>query len=299
MRAASPALITAALIAVQVLFGLNYVISKVVVTAFPPLVWASIRIIIAAVFMVGFALISRRPGSPDLRRAEDRKNFFIPLIGLSLLGMIINQASFLVGLSRTTSTNSAVLNTMIPVFTLLIVTIRGQERLTIYKFLGFVLAFAGVLSLRRIEDFSLSDQTLIGDLLTLLNCLSYGLFLSFGKTFTERHDRVWTTAWLFLYGTFGLTLIALPDYQRFVLPEFTPLLWGCMAFAVFGGTLATYFLNVWALSQTRSSSVALYIYIQPVIAAALAWVWWSEPISVRTLVSSGLIFLGMTLSLKK
>ena len=44
-----PGSVLAALITVQVLFGLNYVVTKLVVDAFPPLVWASIRAIIVAV----------------------------------------------------------------------------------------------------------------------------------------------------------------------------------------------------------------------------------------------------------
>src|SRR5689334_19622890 len=108
------------LILIQVLFGINYVTSKIVVDHFPPLVWASIRIIISTAIMFGIALSSGRP-SPRGRR------FFGPLVVYSLLGIIINQGSFLVGLRYTTSTNSAILNTLIPVFTLMIVTLRGQE----------------------------------------------------------------------------------------------------------------------------------------------------------------------------
>src|SRR5262245_35281184 len=100
-RAPSPRLVLVALIVVQVLFGVNYVVSKIVVEHFPPLVWASIRIIIASGIMLGVALATRAP------HPKDGAKFFVPLIGYALLGTIINQASFLVGLRHTTSTNSA------------------------------------------------------------------------------------------------------------------------------------------------------------------------------------------------
>lgn len=285
--------VTAALITVQVLFGINYVASKVVVDALPPLVWASFRIVIATAIMFAFALATRRKLHPPRTR-----RFFLPLIGFALLGIIINQSSFLIGLRYTTSTNSAVLNTLIPVFTLLIVTFRGQEPLTRGRFFGFILAGAGVLVLRRVEELSLSNKTVIGDLLTILNCLSYALFLSFAKKFLERHDRVWTTAWLFAYGSVGITALSLPDWSHFQLPTFTPLLLGCMAFGIIGGTLLTYFLNLWALAYTRSSSVALFIYLQPVVATLLAWAWMGQEMSLRTWTSTGLIFLGFTLALR-
>ncbi|MBI3534048.1 MAG: DMT family transporter [Deltaproteobacteria bacterium] len=128
-------LVYTALIVIQILFGINYIISKIVVEAFPPLLWASIRIVISSVCMLGFALLSRRP------HPKCDFSFFGPLIIFALLGTIINQASFLVGLKYTTSTNSAILNTLIPIFTLLIVTLRKQEPVTVRRVLGFISYF--------------------------------------------------------------------------------------------------------------------------------------------------------------
>lgn len=286
----SPILVLVALISVQVLFGLNYVFSKVVVDAFPPLVWASVRIIISTIIMFAIAI-------PFAGPSPRGKKFFLPLIVFSLLGIIVNQSSFLVGLRYTTSTNSAILNTLIPVFTFMIVTLRGQEKMTWRRGLGLISAFVGVLILRKIENFSLSDQTLLGDSLTILNCLSYGFFLAFSKNFLENHSRIWATTWLFLYGSVGLTLLALPDYTHFQMPELNNTLVSCMIFGILGATLLTYFLNFWALAYAKASSVAIFIYLQPVVAAALAWFWRGETITLRTIVSSLLIFVGVLLVL--
>lgn len=290
---ANPRLVLASLIAVQFLFGINYIVSKIVVGVFPPLVWASIRIAIATTIMLSVALISRRP------HPKASLSYFGPMVIYALLGTIINQASFLVGLRYTTSTNSAILNTLIPIFTLLVVTVRGQEPLTRTKGIGFIFAFAGVLILRKVEQFSLSDQTFVGDMLMVLNCLSYALFLSYGKKFMVQHDPIWNTAWLFVYGTIGLTLLALPSYLEFTWPVMTPRLWYAASYAVIGATLMTYFLNFWALKYAKPSQVALFIYLQPVIAAGLGWYYFAESITLRTVLASGFIFLGMVLGLQK
>lgn len=272
----------------QLLFGVNYVVSKIVVASFHPLVWASFRIIIAAIVMVGAALLTKRPSPRG-------KEFFLPLIAFSLLGIIINQTTFLVGLRYTTSTNSAILNTLIPVFTFLIVTLRGQEKLTLRRTFGFSAAFIGVLVLRRIENLSLSDQTVVGDLLTIVNCLSYGIFLSYSKKFLEKYDRLWATTWMFLYGSLGIGMIALPDWLQFHWPVLTPILLGCMVFGILGATLLTYFLNNWALAYTKASSVAIFIYLQPVVAAGLAWAWKGQAVTLREVASSILVFIGVLL----
>jgi drug/metabolite transporter (DMT)-like permease len=288
-----PLLVMAALLVVQILFGLNYVFSKVVIQAFPPLVWASLRIIIAATIMIVVALLARRP-----RPHWDRR-FFGPLVIFALLGTIINQASFLMGLRYTTPTNSSILNTLIPIFTLLIVTIRGQEPVTFYRVIGFFCALAGVLALRNIENFTFSDKTLVGDMLTVVNCLSYAIFLSFSKTFLQKYDRFWTTAWLFIYGSVGIGMLAVPDWTTFHWPEMTKMLWACATYAIVGGTLLTYFLNNWALVHSKSSHVALFIYVQPVVASLFAWFWFDDPITPREVFSSLLIFCGVYLAINQ
>jgi drug/metabolite transporter (DMT)-like permease len=289
--APNPKLVVAALVAIQVLFGVNYVITKVVVGVFPPLLWASIRIIISSAVMLSVAILSGRP------HPKDGIKFFGPLVIFSLLGIIINQSSFLLGLRYTTSTNSAILNTLIPIFTLALVTLRGQERLTPRRAAGFVCALTGVLMIRKLSEFTFSDKSWIGDLLTIINSLSFACYLTFSKGFLEKHDRVWTVAWLFIYGSVGLTLLGLHDWLTFEWPPMDARLLYCMTFAVLGGTLMTYFLNIWALAHAKSSSVAIFIYAQPIVATLLAWVWMDQEPTLRVILSSALIFIGMILGL--
>jgi drug/metabolite transporter (DMT)-like permease len=286
-------LLIPALIAIQVLFGINFVTGKIVVGALPPLLWASLRITLASVFMVGACLALKR------KHPQGGFKFFIPLVPFALLGAVINQGALLLGLHYTSATNSSVISTLIPIFTLIIVTLRGQEDFTVKRGVGFTLALAGVLILRKIEQLTLSDQTVLGDVLVMVSCLSTALFFSYGKKFSQSHDRLWTTAWMFIYGSVGLTLLALPDYSHFSWPTLTPTLLGCMAFTVLGGTLLTYFLTVWTLAQAPPSSVAIFTYVQPVVTAALAWAWLDQPPTTRTLFSSLLIFAGLLVALSK
>lgn len=281
------------LITVQILFGINYVVSKIIVSNVSPLAWAHTRAIVSAVFFTLLALALRH------KHPKPDSKFFKPLILLSLFGVVLNQGAFLVGISYTTATNSAILNTLIPIFTLLIVTIRGQESLSLMRLFGFVLAFCGVLVIRHVEDFDISDKTLIGDLLTILNCLSFAIFLSFSRQFMQTYDRLWSTTWLFIYGSIGFTGLSFNSWMNFHVPPYEPTLYACMIFNVIGGTMIPYFLNNFAIAQVRSSLVALFIYVQPIVTSVLNWVWFGEIISLRASISCGLIFAGVLLSLSE
>jgi len=284
--------VLAALLAVQVLFGLNYVISKDVVTAFPPLAWASIRALISACLLVLVAILLNRK-HPKL----DRK-FFLPLIPLSMLSVSLNQSLFLVGLTKTTATNSSILNTLIPVFTLLIVTLKGMERLTLKRAFGFLLGLLGVLALRGVENLSVGGETWVGDVMTILNCACYATFLVVGKQWISQYDKIWATAWLFIAGSLTITIFATPDLLHMQWPVMTWSLGFAAFYAVFLGTFATYLLNFWALARAKSSSVSLFIYLQPVVAVLLAWGWKGEVPTLRSLGAGLLIFLGMLSALK-
>lgn len=282
-----------ALTTIQVLFGINFVTGKIVVASLPPLIWASLRTIIAAVVMLLACVLLKR------EHPKGGWKFFGPLIPFALLGAVINQGALLYGLSYTTAANSSVLSTLIPIFTLVLVTLRGQEPFTARRGIGFTLALIGVLVLRKVEQLSLSDKTLIGDLLVVLSCTSTALFFSYGKKFSQSHDRFWTTAWMFVYGSVGLTLISLPSYRGLQWPTMTPTLLGSMIFTVLGGTLMTYFLNVWTLAQAPPSLLAIFTYLQPVVTVALAWSWLGQEPTARTIFSSFLIFAGVLVALSR
>ena len=279
-----------ALILIQILFGISYPVSKMVLEHFPALVWASIRIVCAALIMLAAALIVKRP------HPKADVKFFAPLVLFALLGCVINQGSSMLGLKYTTATNSAILNTLIPIFTLMIVTLLGYEKLSLNRAMGFALAFIGVLSIRHVETMTFNNDTFIGDLLTILNCLSYATFLAISKRFMGKYDRIWTTIWMFLYGSIGLSLISLPGWQEFHFPVINNTLLFAMLYVIIGGTILTYFLNIWTLARVKSSSVAIFIYLQPLVAIPLAWIFFGEIPTTRTLLSMTLIFFGMVIA---
>lgn len=280
-----------ALTTVQVLFGINFISSKIVLGVLPPLVWAAMRVCVSAVGLVLLALILKKKPLPWTRKA------MFPLVLYGIIGIVINQFALMTGLSLTTATNSAIINTLTPIFVLCFVTLRGQEPLTFKRIVGFVSAFAGVLVICGVEHFSLSNQTFVGDSFIFLNCITFALFLTLSKKYLEIHDPLWTTAGFFIVGGIGLSILAIPSWQTFTFPAMTPTLWVCMVFSIFGSTLLAYLLNSWALSRVNSSVAALFINLQAVVATLLAWVLFGEVITLKTVISGALIFGGMLLAL--
>ena len=75
----------------------------------------------------------------------------------------------------------------------------------------------------------------------------------------------------------------------------TPELAWVMVYVILGATVVTYFLNLWAVKRAQATRVALYIFLQPVIAAVLGVVFRGEDITPRFLVATALVFAALFL----
>jgi len=72
-----------------------------------------------------------------------------------------------------------------------------------------------------------------------------------------------------------------------------------IAYVVLVPTVGAYYLNAWALMRVSPSTVATYIYLQPLIAFGLAPLVLGEKANARTLVACVLIFAGVGVVTKR
>ena len=280
-----------ALILVQILFGINYGASKIIVEQLDPIIWSNARFFFAGIGMLIITLVMRRP-HPKLT-----KEFLLPIVPLSLLGMALGQGLFLFGLKGTTSINTAIITSSIPILTLIIVVIRRHEHLTLNKLIGIVLSFCGVIFIRDLSSVSFGAETLNGDLLVFLGALCFALYLSFGKSFLAKHDNLWVTTWMFFISAIAMTLVNIPKFGHTELPELEGTFLACVIFSIIGATVITYFLSNWALAKAPSGNVALFIYMQPIVAGTIGYFFLGETLSVRIIICSVLIMSGLIISI--
>jgi drug/metabolite transporter (DMT)-like permease len=283
----SPAKVRAALLTIQILFGVNYLASKVIVSEMSPAAWAVLRTSGAFLILALVALAGKRrlPTGRDLGL----------LAVCALFGVVFNQGFFLEGLSRTTVSRSALICSQIPTFVLLFSVLSRQERLTWRKALGFAAGITGVLVLLGVDRFSLDRRYLTGDLLTLTNAASYALFVLLSRRVMARNDPLAATAVIFFFGAIGMMVYGGPSLAGTDFSVVTPSMLGIMIYVILGATVVTYFLNLWAVKRALATRVALYIFLQPVVAAILGVVFRGEEITVRFLVATALVFAALFL----
>ena len=280
-----------ALFAVQLFFGASAVLGKFALASFPAFAIVGFRVGGAA---LAFYILQRFRGSLAL---DNRKDYLLFAL-FSCFGVIANQLLFFKGLSLTTATNTSLLAVMIPVFAVSVSAAIGNDTLTWRKIIGIVLAACGVIYLINPLNASFSSATTQGDILIILNSLSYGTYIAISKKIIGKYGALKSIAWLFLFASIINVPIGIFSLQSVNLAEISASAWLVVAALVLFPTILAYYWNAWALARVEPSVVAVYVYLQPLIGTFLAIFLLGEHFSTRLFISALLVFLGVFLVTK-
>lgn len=277
-----------ALLFVQIFFGTLPVMGKVVLRVLEPGALVGFRIVGGALLL---ELARRLMKAPMVAEPGVWKRLAL----LALLGISANQVLYLEGLARTTAINAAVLTTCIPVLTASFAILLRQERFHPLKAVGILLSLLGALRVIGVEGLELSSRYLVGNLLVFGNTVVYSLYLVLARELLARHGALSVIAPVFAFGALGVMPLVLPAWGR-IEPEGVPvMIWALSAAIVIFPTVLAYVLNIWALKHTRPSVVTVYIYLQPVITAALGMGLLGERLTAELVQAAVLAFLGVFL----
>ena len=281
-----------ALFIVQLLFGSLPVIAKIVLVAIPAIALVGFRVGITALVLFAVQLYRRRIW---LQNRED----YLKLAILSLFGVTFNQLLFIGGLSLTKASNTSLLAVTIPIFTLLVSTIAGTEKLRAVKVFGILLAAAGIVYLIDPRNASFSSQTTLGDLMIVANSLSYGIFVATSKETITRNGAFRSMMWIFIFASVVCVPLGLWSISPVNVAAVSPTIWWLILYIAVAATAGPYLLNAYALSKVNPSVVAVYIYLQPIIGFILAVVFLNEIVDFKFAVAAALVFVGVYLTTKR
>jgi drug/metabolite transporter (DMT)-like permease len=279
----------AALLAVQVFFGLFPLFGKLSMQAFAPRVVAGWRITVGAAVLLAIAFGTHG------RQAWPAPRDLLSLQACALLGIAVNQVLYLEGLHRAPSVNAALVMVLIPVFVLGISVALGRERLAPRRALGVALAAGGtaILLLRRGVD--LGPEYLAGNLLMIANAFSYSVYLVIAKPLAMRYPSLVLIAWVF-----GLSVWTVPLFtwgETWVPPDAGAGAWLSLAYVLVFPTVLAYLLNAYALARVSASTTAIFIFLQPMLAAVAGALGLGEVLDATFVAAAVLILVGLRIVL--
>ncbi|HKK10287.1 MAG TPA: DMT family transporter [Bacteroidales bacterium] len=284
-----------ALLFANILFGINYSISKDIMPDYiPPFGLALLRIISGLIifWLISFFMKKEKVDKKDI--------WHIALC--AFFGVFLNQMMFLSGLNLSTPINASIIMTSNPIIVMLFSALILHEAITKQKITGIIVGASGaiILTLFNTEghlDFG-SDKFL-GNLFQLINTSAFGLYLVLVKKVMKKYNGVTVLKWLYVFGLFYIFPVGIGQFMEVDWQAIPFDIYLAIAYLLVMITVVAYFMNMYALKHVMPSTVSTYIYSQPVIASLFAVLTGRDVLTWLEVLASLLVFAGVYLVSKK
>jgi drug/metabolite transporter (DMT)-like permease len=261
-----PALTTqdAGMLLVCLIWGLNFGVTKSAFDQIPPLPFTAIRFIVASLLLW-----------PVLRMVEGPARLppgaLKHLIVLGVVGNTCYQLAFILGLARTTATNSALILSTLPTVVAAFAGALGLERITTRMRCGIVLGTLGVVLVIATRGVQFDIRTLSGDLLTVLAVLFWARYTLGLRRVPPGVSSLRVTTITTIVGMPGLVLAGLPGVFRVDWEAVSIEGWLALAYASVLSLVVAYLLWNRSVKAVGGTRTAIYMCITPLVAVLGAW----------------------------
>lgn len=285
------ALIAATL--VSIIYGVTFTIAKDVMPKYvQPFGFITMRV---GGSVLLFWLISFFGPKEKIARED-----FPRIIAAALFGVALNMLTFFKGLSYTSPIMGAVLMVTTPMIVLILSAIIMKERMKKRKMFGIILGLAGTVTLILYgKSVVNAPNATLGNLLVFINAISYGFYLILVKKLMDKYNAFTFVKWIY---TFGFLMVLPFGWNEFHAIDWvnlpTAIFWK-IGFVVVFSTFLTYLLNLISMRELKPTTVAVFIYLQPLFATIFAVGLGKDELSLVKLLSAVLIFAGVYLVTQK
>ncbi|MGI8852888.1 MAG: DMT family transporter [Methyloceanibacter sp.] len=274
---------------VCLIWGMNFSVTKSAFDQLAPLPFTAIRFVVSSLLL--WVIIRIAEGPAKLPPGALRQ-----LVILGVLGNTFYQLVFMLGLARTTATNSALILSTVPTVVAVFAGVRGLERITPRMRWGIALGTVGVVLVIAIRGVGFDRATLIGDLLTVAAVLFWAGYTLGLRRVPESVSPLRVTTITTLAGMPGLVLAGLPGVIRLDWPAVNLHAWLAVAYSSIFSLVVAYLLwnrSVKAIGGTRT---AIYMCLTPVVAVFGAWLLLGERPHALQGVGAIFIIVGVLLT---
>ena len=275
------------ILTVNIIFGLNTPITKSLMSdILTPYALNFFRIAGACLL---FWIIS-----PFVKEEKVSRQDLIMLFFAGMLGVTINQFSFLTGLSMTSPINAAIIITLTPIITMILAAVFQKEPITGKKITGVLIGASGAVFL-ILTTIGMTNGTgnWLGNIFCLLSSLSYALYLTAFKGLITKHNPITLMKWMFLFSVITTVPFTLNEIEAIPWQMFSWSVSLRIFYVVVLATFVTYILIPTGQKLLRPTTLSMYNYLQPLFASSVAIVAGLDTFGWNTLLAAVLIFTGV------
>ena len=228
------------------------------------------------------------------------KSDYLRIVAAAFFGVTFNMLTFFKGLSYTSPIMGSVLMVTTPMIVLILSAILIKERMESRKILGIVLGLAGTLFLILFgKSIVNAPNASLGNFLVFLNAVSYAFYLVLVKKLMDKYNAFSFVKWIYLFGLMMVLPFGFQEFQSIIWTEIPTSIVLKIAFVVVFSTFLTYLLNLLSMKVLKPTTVAVFIYLQPVFATIFAIGLQKDELNWIKIVAAILIFSGVYLVTQK
>jgi drug/metabolite transporter (DMT)-like permease len=278
---------------------------KVTLQDVPPFTFLALRFLINTIVISPILWLYLRKHPREIpRSAGEVGRLFL----LTLLGTTLTLALIFLGIDRTTAIDATLIIATTPIFIVLggsLICIKGvvclREKVTRLEKIGLAVAVLGVgvtVVQPLLESGIFASENLIGNFLVLISNLTWTGFTLLSKETYRRFSPFLVTAASFIFGFLTFLPLALIEGSNLLTIVYqlpTTAILGVLYMSLLSSIVA-YFTYAWGVSKIEASEAALFLYLEPIIAAPFAYWWLGEKITTTFLIGAAVIAAGVIIT---
>jgi drug/metabolite transporter (DMT)-like permease len=274
---------------VVLIWGVNFTVTKGAFARFPPLAFTGVRFALASLLLV--PLVRRLEGQEPLSR-----QVLTRLVVLGVVGNTLYQLGFILGLDRTTASNSALILAAMPSIVALLAVAFGFEPLRPRVLGGVLVATAGVVLVVAARGAGFDGTTMAGDLLTLGAVICWAGYTLGLRVLPPEVSPLRVTMVTTVAGAPGLVLAGLPEMLGMDWSAVGWQGWAALGYATFLSLLVAYVIWNRSVKVVGPSRTVIFMCLTPLVAVITAAVFLGERPRPLQAVGAAMIIGGVLLT---
>jgi drug/metabolite transporter (DMT)-like permease len=271
-------------------WGTTFLAIRIGLETIPPFILAGLRNYISGTLILLYILFTKKFEFLTLSQ------IFRALV-LSVLMIVLANGLTTYSEKYITSGLASLISTLSPFFVLVLNLSLGNEKLSVKTVLGILLGMTGIFLIYQNNLIELLNPDYrIGILAIILAVFAWAI----GTIITKKGQRKPANMLMNICTQMFLAALMLHFIQHKITPDFTTENWSVKSIsavfylAIFGSVVG-YIAYNYLMTQWPSTKVAVLSYVNVVVALFLGWLILDEALSIRIIIATFLIILGVVI----
>ncbi|WP_088070337.1 DMT family transporter [Gottfriedia luciferensis] len=274
------------------IWGMTYIVSKVVLDHISPWLLLEMRFILALITLGIFSYFKRS-------WKINKKDVF-PIAVIALVGYTGSIGLQFVGTKLSGAAMGSLITSASPALISLFAFIILKEKINFRKIVSIILATIGVIVVIGLPSGSSNSSAYIGNIILVGAAITWALYTVLSKVQTKKYSSLTVTTWATVFGvifTLPFTLIEQTNHLT-DLPS-NSWIWMGVLFLGSISTAGAFYLWNKGFEFIDTATGSLFFFLQPLIGSIFGYFLLNEEINPSFFIGSILILIAVYLSIKE